>query len=149
MTTKTKTRPPARVAFDAMPTDYGTLCRTVLLPRPIHDESAYEEAYAAIEPLIGREGRMSRDQEDWFDLISNLICDYQDERDQPLPKSKPLDSLRHLVEDAHGWTGADLARFLGLHPTMGPKILRGERKLTVEHIRKLAKKFQVSVEVLV
>lgn len=149
MTTKTKTKHPARIAFEAMPKDYGTLCRDVFLPRPIHDESTYEEAYAAIEPLIGWEGKMTRDQDDWFDLVSDLLCDYQDEHEEPIPEPKPLDMLRHLVEDANGWTGADLARFLGLHPTMGPKILRGERKLTVEHIRKLAKKFHVSVELLV
>jgi antitoxin component HigA of HigAB toxin-antitoxin module len=121
----------------------------VYLPRPLHDDSARDEAYAAIEPLILWQGKMTRDQEDWFHMISDLISDYDDEHEDPVPQPKPLDMLRHLVEDAHGWSGADLARFLGLHPTMGPKILRGERRLTVDHIRKLAKKFRVSVELLV
>jgi len=146
---KIKPRHPLRIAFDEMPKDYETLCREVLLPRPIHDKSAYDEAYAAIEPLIGREGWMTRDQDDWLDLVSNLIGDYDDEHEPPPPKSKPHEMLRHLIEDANGWSGPDLARFLGLHPTMGSKILRGERKLTVDHIRKLAKKFKVSADLLI
>lgn len=146
---KSKAKHPVRVAFDAMQKDYETLCRDVLLPRQIRDKAAYEEAYAAIKPLIGWEGKMTRDQDDWFDLVSDLICDYQDEHEPPLPKSKSQDMLRHLTEDARGWSGADLARFLGLHPTMGTKLLRRERQLTVDHIRKLAKEFRVSADLLV
>jgi antitoxin component HigA of HigAB toxin-antitoxin module len=53
--------------------------------------------------------------------------------------------LQHLVESA-GWTASDLGRFLGLDATMGNKILRGERKLTAGHIRKLSSHFSLSAE---
>lgn len=43
---------------------------------------------------------------------------------------------------------SDLARLLGVHPSMGSKILKGQRSLTVEHLRKFAARFQVSVELL-
>ena len=39
---------------------------------------------------------------------------------------------------------SDLARLLGVHPTMGSKILRGQRALTVDHLRKLSARFKVS-----
>ncbi len=146
---KTKTNHPTRITFHDLPKDYESLCRNVFLPRQIRDKSACEEAYAAIEPLIGREGKMTRDQDDWLDLVSDLICDYQNEHEVPSKKSNSHDMLRHLTEDARGWSGADLARFLGLHPTMGTKLLRGERQLTVDHIRKLAKEFKVSADLLV
>ena len=40
--------------------------------------------------------------------------------------------------------GADLSRLLGSHRTLGAMILRGERKLTVEHVRVLCSHFGVS-----
>jgi len=39
---------------------------------------------------------------------------------------------------------SDLARLLGVHGSMGSKILKGERSMTVEHPRKLAEQFKVS-----
>jgi antitoxin component HigA of HigAB toxin-antitoxin module len=42
--------------------------------------------------------------------------------------------LKYLLAE-HGMNGADLARSLGVNESMGGKILRGERNLTVEHIR--------------
>lgn len=45
------------------------------------------------------------------------------------------------------WTNAsDLARLLGTHPSMGSKILKGDRSLTVDHLRTLANRFSVRPE---
>ena len=41
---------------------------------------------------------------------------------------------------------ADLARLLGVHRTLGAMILRGERKLTLNHVRTLARHFGVSAD---
>ena len=56
-----------------------------------------------------------------------------------------VDSLRHLLEE-NGMNASDLARLLGVHASMGSKILKGERALTVDHLRKLAERFKVSAE---
>jgi antitoxin component HigA of HigAB toxin-antitoxin module len=53
--------------------------------------------------------------------------------------------LRNLLESAE-WNASDLGRFLELDATMGNKILRGERKLTAEHIRKLSRHFSLRAE---
>jgi len=42
---------------------------------------------------------------------------------------------------------SDLARLLGIHVSMGSKILKGERSLTVDHIKKLATRFHVRPDV--
>ena len=39
---------------------------------------------------------------------------------------------------------SDLARLLDVHVSLGSKILKGERSLTVDHIRKLAVQFKVN-----
>jgi len=43
-------------------------------------------------------------------------------------------------------TAADLARLLDVHRTLGAMILRGERQLTLNHVRILAKHFAVSAD---
>lgn len=58
------------------------------------------------------------------------------------PPGKPVDTLRFLIEQC-GMTAADLSRLLGTDPSLGAKILRGERRLTLDHVRILARHFQV------
>jgi HTH-type transcriptional regulator / antitoxin HigA len=48
-----------------------------------------------------------------------------------------------LLEE-NGMNASDLARLLDVHPSLGSKILRGERSLTVEHLRKLCLRFKVN-----
>ena len=43
-----------------------------------------------------------------------------------------------------GMTAADLSRVLGASRNLGGMILRGERRLTVAHVTRLAKHFRVS-----
>ncbi len=59
-----------------------------------------------------------------------------------------LDSLRHLLAE-NKMNASDLARLLGVHASMGSKILKGERSLTVEHLRKLALRFKVRPELFI
>jgi len=63
-----------------------------------------------------------------------------------LPKNYRLLCELHLPRPNAGWSASDLGRFLGLDATMGNKILRGERKLTAEHIRKLSRHFSLAAE---
>jgi antitoxin component HigA of HigAB toxin-antitoxin module len=53
-----------------------------------------------------------------------------------------LDSLRHLLKE-NSMNASDPARLLGADPSMGSKILKGDRSLTVERLRKLAERFKV------
>ena len=64
------------------------------------------------------------------------------------PKVTALDALQHLL-DAHGMVVADLSRLLGAHRMLGAMILRGERQLTLAHMRKLATHFCVSTDLFV
>ena len=49
----------------------------------------------------------------------------------------------------HNMNGADLSRILGGSRNLGAMILRGDRNLTVAHIRKLATYFKVSAELFI
>jgi transcriptional regulator with XRE-family HTH domain len=54
-----------------------------------------------------------------------------------------------LLLDEAGLTVADLSRLLGGSGSLGAMILRGDRNLTLAHVRKLAAHFQVSPELFV
>jgi antitoxin component HigA of HigAB toxin-antitoxin module len=74
------------------------------------------------------------------------IEDYEKEHAQlDTPKVTAREALQHLL-DAHDMSAADLARLLDVHRTLGAMILRGERQLTLAHLRTLAKRFSVSAD---
>ena len=79
--------------------------------------------------------------------VCSLIEDYDAEHVH-WPKIAGLDVLKHLM-DEHGLTGADLSRILGGSRNLGAMILRGDRNLTLAHVRKLAGHFKVSPELFI
>ncbi len=112
------------------------------MPRPIRDKVDFQNVTEITDAMAGH--KMPADQEDYFDLLCRLIEDYEKEHVDP-PKVTGLEALQHLV-DAQGMTAADLARLLGVHRTLGAMILRGERKLTLNHVRTLSRHFGVSAD---
>jgi len=131
----------AKIGFARLPKDYAGLCQ-MLTPRPIHDKAEFQNVTDITDAMAGH--KLTPDQEDYFDLLCRLIEDYENE-DVDAPKVTPLQALQHLL-DAHCMTAADLARLLGVHRTLGAMILRGERKLTLNHVQTLARHFGVSAD---
>ena len=132
---------PTPIECARLPKDYAGLCRT-LPPRPIHDKAEFENVTEITDAMAGH--KLTADQEDYFDLLCRLIEDYERER-LDTPKVSTMDALQHLL-DAHDMSAADLSRLLDVHRTLGAMILRGERKLTLGHVRTLAKHFSVSAD---
>jgi antitoxin component HigA of HigAB toxin-antitoxin module len=133
----------AKIDFARLPKDYPGLCR-LLIPRPIRDQVDFANVTEITDAMAGH--KLTTDQEDYFDLLCRLIEDYEKERAQlDTPKVSALDALQHLL-DAHGMSAADLARLLEVHRTLGGMILRGERQLTLAHVRILARHFSVSAD---
>ena len=131
----------AKVEFARLPKSYAGLCR-ILTPRPIHDKVEFQNVTEITDAMAGH--KLTADQEDYFDLLCRLIEDYEKEQVEA-PKVTALEALQHLL-DAHTMSAADLARLLDVHRTLGAMILRGERKLTLDHVRTLARHFGVSAD---
>ena len=127
--------------FARLPRDYAGLCQ-ILTPRPLHDKMEFQNVLEITDAMAGH--KMTSDQEDYFDLLCRLIEDYEEER-VDTPEVTGLQALQHLL-DAHTMTAADFARLLKVHRTLGAMILRGERKLTLNHVRTLAGHFGVSAD---
>jgi antitoxin component HigA of HigAB toxin-antitoxin module len=132
-------------SFATLPKDYTGLCQRYV-PRPLHDAADYAAARQAIEPLLGFEERLNADQADYLEAVSSFIEAYDQTRVK-WPKGTPLDTLKFLLEQ-HEMSAADLARVLGGERSMGAKLMRGERRLTVDHIRTLARHFHIEPGVL-
>jgi HTH-type transcriptional regulator/antitoxin HigA len=66
----------------------------------------------------------------------------------PVRRPRGIDALRLLLEE-HGINASGLAKLLGVHPSMGSKILKGERALTVPHLKVLAAKFKVRADTFI
>ena len=109
--------------------------------RPIRDEVDYENAIRVADMLAGLDP-MTRDQEDYFDLLTDQIEKYEDEH-YPIDTSSitPLDTLKFLLEQS-GMSGSELGRLLGQRQ-LGNAILRGDRQLSKSHIKKLAEHFKM------
>jgi HTH-type transcriptional regulator/antitoxin HigA len=110
--------------------------------RPIHNNVELAHATEIIDMLAGHD--LNADQADYLDVLSTLVEAYENTHD-PLndPALCGLDILRVLLAE-HGMSAADLARLLGVHRSMGSKLLQGERALTARHLQTLGERLKVS-----
>lgn len=146
MKIQTRTKNAVTTSFDRLPKNYPGLCQRYV-PRPLHHATDYGAACEAIEPLVGFSDRLTADQADYIEAVSTFIEAYDQTRVK-WPKGTPLDTLNFLLEQ-HNMTATDLSRLLGADRSLGSKILRGERRLTVDHIRILAKHWNIEPGLLV
>ncbi len=111
-------------------------------PRALMDDGPYENPVEMIDRLMGS-GKLTKGQELYLETLVQLVQAYEGQHHRiDTGDLGGIDALRHLLS-ANDMSASDLARLLGVHPSMGSKILKGERSLTVEHLRKLADRFSV------
>jgi antitoxin component HigA of HigAB toxin-antitoxin module len=89
--------------------------------------------------------RLNPEQQDYLDVLTEFVDEYDKGKKIRLPKISGLDTLKYLLEE-NGMSAADLSRILGASRNLGAMILRGERRLTLAHVRTLAKHFRVSAD---
>jgi len=142
---KTLTQPQTRhfASHADIPKTYRELCQAYL-PRPIHDDAQDGEA-AAMMNALAVFTRLNAEQRDYLDVLTEFVDKYDKGKKIRWPKVSGLDALKYLLEE-NGMNAADLSRILGTSRNLGAMILRGERQLTLAHVRTLAKHFSVSAD---
>jgi HTH-type transcriptional regulator/antitoxin HigA len=129
--------------YEDIPKTYDQLLAMHPL-RPIHNDVELEHATAMIDILAGH--ALNADQADYLDVLSTLVEAYENTHySLNDPTICGLDALQALL-DEHGMNAADLARLLGVHRSMGSKLLKGERALTARHLQMLSERFKVSTD---
>lgn len=107
----------------------------------IADNQDYEEATRVADELLAI-GAMDEKHpsHSLFMTISDLIYSY-DQRHYPAPKAQGAEVLRFLMEQ-HDLKQSQLPEIGG--QSVVSEVLAGKRGLTVEHIRRLSKRFGLS-----
>lgn len=134
------------LTIDCLPTTWGGLLGLYAL-RPVHDEVTRSNVTDIVDAMAGHD--LNDDQQDYLDSISTLLNAYESQHHAVEPRNfSGLQMLRSLM-DEHGMTAADLGRLLDVHRSHAAKILRGERSLTVDHLRVLADHFRVRPDLFI
>ena len=127
-----------KIASTGIPETYDELCRGYP-PRKIKNKAAHAGALKVIDAMAGH--ALNPDQEDYLDLLSDLVEAYENKAVDP-PKVPVTEVLKELMEERN-MTQTRLAEFLGIDNSLVTKILKGEREITVDIARALARQFNV------
>jgi HTH-type transcriptional regulator / antitoxin HigA len=109
-------------------------------PHLIRNDEELAEYTAELFKLTGKD-ETTPEEDEAIELLTLLIEYYEAER-YPIPKADPVTVLRFLMS-SHGLSQKDLSRELGVESTVS-LVLAKKRKLNVNHIAKLSKRFKVS-----
>jgi HTH-type transcriptional regulator / antitoxin HigA len=109
--------------------------------RPIRSEAELDSAIAMIDALLDLDKR-SGDEEDYLDVLSDLVEKYEDEND-PMPTVASTEMLRFLI-DNRATTQTEVATETGIAESTISEILAGKREMNRKHIEALARHFRVN-----
>ena len=108
--------------------------------RPIRSNAGLDQAIAVIDSLIDRD-RLDAAEADYLDVLSDLVERYEEARHRIEPASDAA-MLEHLL-DSKALTQLAVAEATGIANTTLSAVLHGKRRLTREHIARLARYFRV------
>ena len=123
--------------------DYGTLLKKVA-PKVIRTEKENEAYTEVLYDLDQRSKRLTAAEKELAKLLTLLIEDFEEKR-YPIPRAKPVDVVRFLMEQ-HNLLQKDLVDVFGTRSIVS-EVLSGKRELNKEHIARLSARFHVSPEV--
>jgi HTH-type transcriptional regulator / antitoxin HigA len=112
-------------------------------PKVIRTEAENEYYIEALYALEQKRS-LSREEKEFSDLLTLMIEDFEERRYQ-FPRATPLQALTFLVEQ-HGLRQKDLTDVFGTRSVVS-EVMSGKRKLTLEQIRRLSRRFHVSPEI--
>jgi HTH-type transcriptional regulator / antitoxin HigA len=109
--------------------------------RHIATEEQLDDATEVLRDLLQRD--LDEGGVQYRDALTDLIELYEDTA-HPIPDASQAAVLEMLME-SNRITGTELAKKTSISHSTISAVLHGDRKLTTDHIRKLAKQFNVSV----
>lgn len=127
------------------PKKYGALL-VATMPSVIDSNAEYNRVESVFNDLIGKENR-SPEEEKLFDLLANLLEDYERRTLPELEKSSALETVKFLMEE-NKIKQKDLVSLFGSESVVSA-ILSGKRSITLKTARKLADFFNVPVGLFV
>jgi len=109
-------------------------------PRPIASDEQYWETQARIDELLDK-GNLTPDESDYLTALGMMIERYEDEH-EPDIELRGVALIRALM-DEQGLRQRDLVAPVFKTDSIASAVLNGKRRLTTEHIDRLAQFFQL------
>jgi antitoxin component HigA of HigAB toxin-antitoxin module len=125
-----------------MPIEYAGLV-AMHPPRPLRDAVDARNVEEIVMEMAGH--ALSSDQDDYHDLLSDLLIKWQEENEPPRKRSRPISAharLKYLINQS-GTTPSQLAKLLGCSQPLVSLLLGGKRELSKANVKKLATHFKV------
>ncbi len=114
--------------------------------KPIKNESQYEAALARIYELMQLDIEPGTEAGDELEILSLLVKEYENVH-YPVPKPHPIEAIKFRLEQL-ALSESELTQILGSRSRKS-EILSGERKLSLQMIRKLHHRLKIPAEVLI
>jgi HTH-type transcriptional regulator/antitoxin HigA len=108
--------------------------------RPLRSERELAKA-TAIAGRLAVSPRLSRDEQDYLDVLAGLIERYEDEHHQ-IEATSGAELLAFLLEE-NGLSQAQLARETGIAKSTLSAVLQGRRRLSLAHVTALGRRFKL------
>ena len=131
--------------FSALPKTYGALCR-LRMPRTIHDGIELEAATEIIDLMAGH--KLTKDQEDYLTTLADLVVVYEENHIPHFPQLQPHEFLASHLENI-GMSATAWGKLIGIDRSTASRLLRGERKLNTDHIRKTAEALHIDAGLMI
>lgn len=129
------------------PSVYASLL-TQTLPGVIQDSSDYDRTELFFNHLIDKgEENLSPEEFRLFELLANLLEQYESRTLKPLGSLSPSDALRFLM-DENGLKQADMLDVFGSQAVVS-KVLSGNRSISKAQAKLLAQRFRLSVDLFI
>ena len=123
-------------------TEYAVLLQK-MAPKVMRTEQENEAYTEILYELDRRSKNLTAAEKELAELLTLLIENFEETRYR-LPRAKPLEVLRFLMEQ-HQLKQKDLVKVFGTASVVS-EVLSGKRELSKEHIRRLSRRFHVSPE---
>ena len=107
--------------------------------KPLRSEEELDEAIRIVDSLLIRMKSLTEGEHDYLECLGFMIEIYEEEH-YPMSPVDPIAMLEYLIETREV-TNSEVARGAGLAVSILSALLNGKRKLTLDHIKRLATYF--------
>ncbi len=132
-------------SFAKLPKTYEALCR-MHLPRTLHDDIELEAVTQIIDLMAGHP--LNKDQSDYLETLAELAKAYESANQGTLPALPPHEFLAAHLENI-GMTATEWGKLIGIDRSTASRLLRGERKFNIAHVRKTAEALGLEPSLLI
>jgi HTH-type transcriptional regulator / antitoxin HigA len=114
--------------------------------RPIRNDEQNMLAAEVCDSLTDHIGSLSPAENDYLEVLTDLIAKYESKWDDEVAVMTPRELIQYLMKQ-NDLAQKDLIQEFG-SPSRVSEFLKGERKLSVEQAKKLARRFSLNISSL-